>query len=108
MQNARPWFNFHVVCGMADAFCGHASIVDCRAVTFISVRDSEPRFTIHRFIVGTAHRAVFLVVPEQEEITGLNCVAGHPCKSSTRRRTSAMYSKKYLPLVCGGAMQVMV
>ena len=34
------------------------------------MRDAVPRFTTHRFIARPAYRAVFLVVPEQEEIAG--------------------------------------
>lgn len=62
MQNARAALNFHVVCGMGDAFVGPAPFVEGRADIFIPVRDAEPRFTTHRFIVVPAHRAIFLVV----------------------------------------------
>ena len=45
------------------------------------VLDAVPRFTSHRFIARPVYRAIFLAVPEQEQITKLDCVAGYPCKN---------------------------
>ena len=80
----------------------HASLMVGQTLSS-PVRDAEPRFTTHRFIARPVYRAVFLGVPEQEEIAGLDCVAGYPCKTRDRRRTSATYSKKNLCRWCASA-----